>query len=504
MEDKLDSLEEEREYLLDLCPVDKQDQYEEGKETTLVRILLRTLPKEYDASVKAVQDLVRLRKASVEGQVGYITNLEVIVAWRLMERRRKEDGKSQKGGHPSLPILVGHEQPGPHLRTCYGCGKTGHMRGDKTCSAGPNGVWDGAPQVWKDRVKKGLNKVGGKVTDKAKTGAQQRNQGKRDGGKGSTKSKEPCHNWSRGNGFCKYADACRFSHDGPQGGQTKESQTKRKGDAVFLATKKGKKARKQLTSLLLKDLKERGKVKAQLKEDESEDDEHLYQLIRGVPTVVIKAPNPEADDFIPIRGVPTVIIKSDGDEFDDFVPQKEPETCEEYMSEDDSGNREYYVDLIDGVRYLQYRSPDQDDICDDNSWEDCDNDLSSEKETTFTVTLMITNSPNDGKGKDESFAPRRPGIRTETNDQSKDESSSENNGRVIKNDTIKFSNEKSDSDSVFLANENWKKRAKRAERLVLELLEERQQDRRALIRQEEGVERVGQRPKLKDSLDLLT
>ncbi len=45
MEDKLDSLEEEREYLLDLCPVDKQDQYEEGKETTLVRILLRTLPK---------------------------------------------------------------------------------------------------------------------------------------------------------------------------------------------------------------------------------------------------------------------------------------------------------------------------------------------------------------------------------------------------------------------------------------------------------------------------
>jgi hypothetical protein len=35
MEDKLDSLEEEREYLLDLCPVDKQDQYEEGKETTL-------------------------------------------------------------------------------------------------------------------------------------------------------------------------------------------------------------------------------------------------------------------------------------------------------------------------------------------------------------------------------------------------------------------------------------------------------------------------------------
>ncbi len=152
----------------------------------MVRILLRTLPKEYDQSVKAVQDLVRLRKASVEGQVGYITNLEdnvkkkyssdwlpnneelrveLIAAWRLMERRRKEDGKHQNKG------------------------------------------------------------------------AQQRNKGKRDGGKGDSKGKEPCHNWSRGNGFCKYADACRFSHDGPKGDQGKEPHAKRKGDAVYLATK---------------------------------------------------------------------------------------------------------------------------------------------------------------------------------------------------------------------------------------------------------------------------
>ena len=324
MEDKLDSLEEEREYLLDLCPVDKQDQYEEGKETTLVRILLRTLPKEYDASVKAVQDLVRLRKASAEGQVGFITNLEdnvkknyssdwlpnydelraeLIAAWRLMERRRKEDGKIQKGGHPTLPILAGHEQPGPHQRICYGCGKSGHMRGDKTCAAGPNGVWDGAPQVWKDRVKKGLNKVGGKVTGKGKGSAQQRNAGKRDDGKSGAKGKEPCHNWSRGNGFCKYAEACRFSHDGPKGGGEKgaENMAKRKGDAVFLATKKGKKARKQLTSLLLKDLKGEDKGKPKGKGNESDDDDHLYQLIRGVPSVIVKAKGETFDDFVPVR-----------------------------------------------------------------------------------------------------------------------------------------------------------------------------------------------------------
>jgi hypothetical protein len=200
IEDKLDSLEEVREFLLDMCPLENQDSYDAGKESTLVRILLRTLPSEYDMAVKAVQDLVRLRKASVEGQVGSITNLEdnvrknysadwlskydelrseLIATWRLMERRREEQGKNQKKGRPTLPILPGHDQPGPHQRKCYGCGKSGHMRGDASCSAGPNGVWDGAPQVWKDRVKKSSDKGGGKSSGKGKGQQKQRNAGKR-------------------------------------------------------------------------------------------------------------------------------------------------------------------------------------------------------------------------------------------------------------------------------------------------------------------------------------
>ncbi len=47
IEDKLDALEAKRAFLLDLCPLDKQDTYDEGKESTLVRILLKTLPKEF-------------------------------------------------------------------------------------------------------------------------------------------------------------------------------------------------------------------------------------------------------------------------------------------------------------------------------------------------------------------------------------------------------------------------------------------------------------------------
>jgi hypothetical protein len=53
----------------------------------------------------------------------------------------------------------------------------------------------------------------GQKGGKGKGGSTQRNLGKR---KADDTSKLPCHNWSRGNGFCKYADASRYNHDGPK------------------------------------------------------------------------------------------------------------------------------------------------------------------------------------------------------------------------------------------------------------------------------------------------
>ena len=76
IEEKLDALEEEREYLLDMCPAELRDTYEDGKEETLIRILLRHLPAEYDAAVKTVKDLARLRKYSEDGMLETITNCE--------------------------------------------------------------------------------------------------------------------------------------------------------------------------------------------------------------------------------------------------------------------------------------------------------------------------------------------------------------------------------------------------------------------------------------------
>ena len=128
MESKLDALETEREYLIEMCPKDKRDTYQEGTEQTLVRTILRLLPAEYDASVKAVRDLSRLRKYGEQGDITAITNLEdnsrlnysadwlpdylelrmeLINAYQLAKRRRdekrsrrKEKGRTSSNAHP--------------------------------------------------------------------------------------------------------------------------------------------------------------------------------------------------------------------------------------------------------------------------------------------------------------------------------------------------------------------------------------------------------------------
>ncbi len=44
IEQKLDMLEEEREYLLEMCPSELRNTYEDGKEETLIRLLLFQVP----------------------------------------------------------------------------------------------------------------------------------------------------------------------------------------------------------------------------------------------------------------------------------------------------------------------------------------------------------------------------------------------------------------------------------------------------------------------------
>ncbi len=132
------AIEAEREYyLIEMCLKGKRDAYQDGKEETLIRIILNHLPAEYeyDAAVKSVRDLSRLRKYGEEGDIHQIINLEdnsrlnysadwlpdymelraeLINVYQLAKRRRDESGRGEKKtvGHPkTMPILDGFAQP---------------------------------------------------------------------------------------------------------------------------------------------------------------------------------------------------------------------------------------------------------------------------------------------------------------------------------------------------------------------------------------------------------
>ncbi len=89
----------------------------------------------------------------------------------------------------------------------------GHRRGDAKCAAGPKDVWAGAPDNFKELFKKrGSEFTKKKFNGERRNGAKQRNVKPDDVEKGI------CFNYSHGNGYCKYGDACKFKHEDLKGG----------------------------------------------------------------------------------------------------------------------------------------------------------------------------------------------------------------------------------------------------------------------------------------------
>ena len=309
IETKLDTLEEEREYLLEMCPVELRDSYDDGKEETLVRLLLRLLPAEYDMAVKNVKDLARIRKYSEAGNLVTITNcedntranyavdylpdytelrFELIRTYQLADRRRDEmNKKGGKKGHPSFPIMDGHNQPGAGQIRCYKCGVAGHRAGDPACRGKEGEVHKDAPEWFKKQ--NGSTGKGGKGKGKGK--------GKK-GGYGNRSAKPLCHNWSKGNGYCRYAAACNFSHDGPQGG----TKRKREG-ATSLPAKAVKKAKKEIMAMVMEEMKASEEVPAP-RTGVAQASDALIALIRGArkrgaASMLGVAKSGQETDFVP-------------------------------------------------------------------------------------------------------------------------------------------------------------------------------------------------------------
>ena len=319
IEVKLDTLEEEREYLLDMCPSELRDTYEDGKEETLIRLLIRHLPAEYDQAVKSVKDLARLRKYSEEGNLEAITNcednsranyaidylpdyielrFELIRTYQLAERRREEmNKKGGKKGHPSFPIMDGHAQPGIGQVSCYRCGVKGHRAGDPACKGGNGDIHKDAPEWF--RKQNGATSKGGKGKGKGK--------GKK-GGNGNRNAKPLCNNWSKGNGYCRYGAACNFAHDGPKGG----GKRKREKGSTSLPAKAVKKAKKEIMAMVMEGIKGDEQDTAKPKGTKAgQASETLLALVRGArkglstSTLTVEKEKSKTD-FVPSRGEPKV------------------------------------------------------------------------------------------------------------------------------------------------------------------------------------------------------
>ena len=230
MVDKLNQLEEERTYLLRMCPKEKHKDYEEGKESTLVRNILHHLPVEYDDAVQNVRTLMKIREMIKSGDASCITNLDDAVkinydtSWippyaelrvglvnAYMNMKKRWDQSSSSKGKAGHPVMLTLEDKKTEKR-CYGCGQFGHLRGDASCTAGKDDIWGGAPKAYLDKVQKlfGLTPNGSKR-------------------QASSMTKQICPYWSSGDGYCKYAERCKFEHSGPQGGSKRGREFGSKG-----------------------------------------------------------------------------------------------------------------------------------------------------------------------------------------------------------------------------------------------------------------------------------
>ncbi len=298
--DKLDQLEEERErnYLLRMCPKDKHKDYEEGKESTVVRTILSFLPVEYDDAVQHVRNMMRSREMVKSGNIDAITNLDdavkiiydtswlppyaelrvsLVNAWMKMKRRWDEaSGSRNKAGHP---IMVTSED-GNAERTCYGCGRKGHVRGDDIFRAGKDAVWSGAPKAYLDKTAKKFGKTPTQNTGKRPLGDE---------------AKPPCKFHAAS--YCKWADRCNFLRD-YKGNE--KGKGKGKGKGKFKGKGQGGGTRSQKTSLIVKkkgvQLSDDGGTTSMVigksydvEGDEVGNDceEELYNLMRGHTTLMV-------------------------------------------------------------------------------------------------------------------------------------------------------------------------------------------------------------------------
>ena len=187
--------------------------------------------------------------------------------------------------------------PSPSERRCYGCGCTGHLRGDPECSAKDKAVWKGAPE----RFKRKVEKYDQSLLDRGAGQGVSEWEGHSIGKRGKAAPKVPCRNWLWGNGTCKYAERCRYSHDAYAGSGADFNNAR----VISAGARQRKDKYAPVIITELNEIKEGDDVfvKSAWWKDDSDDEGNLYQLVRGAPAVIVRSEATTINnDFIQKKG----------------------------------------------------------------------------------------------------------------------------------------------------------------------------------------------------------
>ena len=248
MENKLRMLQAERGKLLKLCKRDLRDTYEYGKETKLVKIVIRHLRgTEYHEVVEKLLQEVKIRKEvearlpvrnpatgdlempppisgdeltddwdfrnfSDEWLPSWIQLKSKLVShWKAKGFIKPNGGKGTGGkggaaGGQTLPVLLAPGVGANNRIRCFGCGEYGHRKGDPECKAGPDEWHESAPKSWQKnkRQKGGKGGKGGKGKGRGGNGGA-------DGMRGNKKNEGICYEFQK-TGKCRFGPNCKYKH----------------------------------------------------------------------------------------------------------------------------------------------------------------------------------------------------------------------------------------------------------------------------------------------------
>jgi hypothetical protein len=272
MEEKLRTLQGERIALWKMCKPSKRDEYEYGKESKLVKIVLKGLRNtDYQEAIDSLLQEIKMKRNFdsrlpvlnlLTGALELPTQVEEntinddwdyrnysddwLPAWEdlksklisVYKAKKFASGASEVEGSKKLPMMF---TPGfgssPKVQ-CFGCGEYGHRKGSSDCNAGPNDWAECAPPKFKDKMSR--NKGGGGFKRKSGPGA--------DGMKGK-QGDGVCYSF-RDTGKCRFGPNCKFKHvEGTKVKRIKLSKSEKKGITIA--------AIKSIKSSMIKKAKDR-------------------------------------------------------------------------------------------------------------------------------------------------------------------------------------------------------------------------------------------------------